>query len=164
MYAIIIGTNRANSNTSKVAQYYADLLTEKKESFSLINLQGVDPLNKNEAFIQAEKQMIEANKLIFILPEYNGSVPGILKLVIDSVDIRKAFYGKKAMLTGVANGRAGNLRGLDHLTNMLNYLKMNVWYNKIPISSIDGYIKDSVFAPGAMEAVINEQVEGFLGF
>ena len=44
--------------------------------------------------------------------------------------------GKKVALAGVASGRAGNLRGMDHLTGILNYLGMHVHPNKLPISSV----------------------------
>ncbi len=46
------------------------------------------------------------------------------------------FDGKKAALIGVATGRAGNLRGMEHLTGVLNYLGTIVMPNKLPISRI----------------------------
>jgi chromate reductase len=39
-------------------------------------------------------------------------------------------------LLGVASGRAGNLRGMDHLTGILNYLGAIVMPDKLPISRI----------------------------
>ncbi|HET6227311.1 MAG TPA: NADPH-dependent FMN reductase, partial [Bacteroidia bacterium] len=44
--------------------------------------------------------------------------------------------GKKAALVGVSSGRAGNLRGLDHLTGVLHYLGIYVHPNKLPVSSV----------------------------
>jgi NAD(P)H-dependent FMN reductase len=73
------------------------------------------------------------------VPEYNGSFPGSVKLFIDACTVReysRNFKDKKAALVGIASGRAGNLRGMDHLTGVLNYLGMTVMPDKLPISSI----------------------------
>ncbi len=40
-------------------------------------------------------------------------------------------------VVGVSTGQAGNLRGQEHLTGVLNYLKVNVHYNKPRFSSVD---------------------------
>jgi chromate reductase len=37
---------------------------------------------------------------------------------------------------GVSTGRAGNLRGMDHLTGILHYLGFHVMPNKLPVSSV----------------------------
>ncbi|MBK8506337.1 MAG: hypothetical protein IPL46_31525 [Saprospiraceae bacterium] len=46
------------------------------------------------------------------------------------------FHGKKARLTGVSTGRVGNLHGMEHLTNILNYLQVVVFLNRLLLSSI----------------------------
>jgi NAD(P)H-dependent FMN reductase len=99
------------------------------------------------------------------MPEYNGSFPGILKLMMDNSDIRKVWWYKKAMLVGVADGRAGNLRGLDHMTNILHYLRMHILYNKIPISRINEEIGENgeVLKPTTLQA-IETQIDEFLKF
>src|SRR5690606_4596895 len=56
-----------------------------------------------------------ADNFIIVMPEYNGSFPGVLKLVIDSCN-PEIFKHKSFALVGVSSGRAGNLRGMDHLT------------------------------------------------
>jgi NAD(P)H-dependent FMN reductase len=88
-----------------------------------------------------KKYIYAADKLIIISPEYNGSFPGILKLFIDTMP-HKALDGKKIALTGVATGRGGNLRGLDHLTGILHYLNAHVMPFKLPISGVAALISD----------------------
>lgn len=138
MYTIISGTNRIDSHTEKVAMAYQVLLKNKNIDAPIFSLKDIDLINKKGEFLIKEKEiLIPTTKFLFIIPEYNGSYPGILKMMIDHSDIRKTWYYKKALLTGVASGRAGNLRGMDHLSDTLHYLKMNVYYNKLPISSIN---------------------------
>ncbi|MGH2647169.1 MAG: NADPH-dependent FMN reductase [Ginsengibacter sp.] len=138
MYTIISGTNRIGSHTEKVAAEYQCLLKEKDIDAGIFSLKNLDVLSRTPEFLKIENEiLIPTQKFIFILPEYNGTFPGVLKAMIDNSDIRKAWYHKKALLTGLSTGRAGNLRGMDHLSASLNYLKMDVHHNKLPISVID---------------------------
>jgi NAD(P)H-dependent FMN reductase len=99
-----------------------------------------DPAKHPAAFRAIDEQyMIDADRWIIVSPEYNGSFPGVLKLFIDAISTHKygeTFADKRALLVGVASGRAGNLRGMEHLTGLLNYLKIHVFPQKLPISSI----------------------------
>ena len=112
--------------------------------------------------------MLPAQKFIFISPEYNGSFPGVLKLFLDACSVREykaTFKGKKAALVGIATGRAGNLRGMDHLTGILNHLGIIVLPNKVPISKIDQlYGESGDIADAVTLRLIERHVEEFLAF
>jgi len=112
--------------------------------------------------------MLPAEKFVYIVPEYNGGFPGVLKLFIDACSIRdykKTFSGKKAALVGIASGRAGNLRGLEHLTGILNHVGTIVLPNRLPISSIEKLMDDqgNITDPGTLKA-IDKQLTDFLLF
>lgn len=98
------------------------------------------------------------------MPEYNGSFPGVFKLMMDISDLSVCWNFKKVMLVGVANGRAGNLRGIDIMTNMCNYMKMHVFFNKFPISSVSSEIENDVFIKEQTIQTIKSQIEGFIKF
>ena len=110
-----------------------------------------------------EKYINPVNKLIFVIPEYNGSFPGILKLFIDAVHPRN-FESKKAALIGVSSGRSGNVRGMDHLTSILHYLKVEVYHDKLPISSIDGLLSNDKLAHEPTIQLMTNQMKGFKTF
>lgn len=138
MYTIISGTNRVGSNTLKVAKQYQVILKEKGIEAGLLSLEDVNVLTRNAHFEEIEKEiLIPASKYIFISPEYNGSFPGVLKMLFDTSKTHAIWWHKKALITGVSSGRAGNLRGNDHLSAILNYLKITVHPNQLPISVID---------------------------
>lgn len=165
-YTIISATNRKDSNTLKIAEAYRDLLAERGIQARLLTLEGLNVLDRGEDLEEVEKQfLIPADKFIFIVPEYNGSFPGILKALMDNSDIRRAWWGKKALLTGVSTGRAGNLRGLEHLTGILHYLKVSVHHNKLPISVVDKLLDEQgrLVDPATL-AVIGEQLDEFISF
>lgn len=165
MYTIISGTNRIGSHTEKVATEYQRLLNKKNIEAGIFSLKNLDVLNRTPEFLKVENDiLIPTQKFIFILPEYNGTFPGVLKAMIDNSDIRKAWYYKKALLTGVSTGRAGNLRGMDHLSASLHYLKMNVHHNKLPISVIDKVMDADGRLNEETLKVIDEQLTEFINY
>ncbi len=138
MITIISGTNRKGSNTMKIALEYQGILKGKGISAALFSLEEVDVMHNDAAFQQIEREIIiPTTHFIFIVPEYNGSFPGVLKMLFDTVHTHGIWFHKKALLAGVATGRAGNLRGMDHLADILNYLKITVHPNRLPISGVD---------------------------
>jgi NAD(P)H-dependent FMN reductase len=166
MYTIISSTNRADSHTEKVAKEYREFLKTRDIPAELLTLQNLDVLQRRPGYVEIEKNMlIPAQKFIFIIPEYNGSYPGVLKAMIDISDIYKTWAWKKALLTGVSTGRAGNLRGMDHLTGSLQYLNMYVHPNKLPISVIDKVMnaEGKIHNVSTLQA-IHKQLDEFIKF
>ncbi len=175
MITIICGTNRPNSNSSKVAKFYSSQLKLKNIEHNYFSLEDMpqDLLN-NEMY--ADNQHTEMNaiqndilkkatKFIFVFPEYNGSFPGVLKAFIDASDIVGCWHNKKACLVGVAAGRAGNLRGMEHFTNILNHIRINVLHLKIPLSGITGLLnEDGEITNTETISMIDQQIELFNQF
>ena len=156
MITIISATNRLHSNTLKVATCYAQLMEKQGIVPKLLSLEKVpadisfnEVFNKRSTAFQQilDEYIVPAQKFVIISPEYNGSFPGILKTFLDAIH-PDTNRGKKAALVGVSTGRAGNLRGMDHLTGILHYLGFHVLPNKLPISNVltllddKGNIKD----------------------
>jgi chromate reductase, NAD(P)H dehydrogenase (quinone) len=170
---ILSCTNRPNSLTQRMSLYYQNVL--KAEGFE-VQLLDFTALPRDIAFsetfgnrTESYKHLVqtyisEVHRFVFVIPEYNGSYPGILKVFLDSVS-PKEWANKKALITGVSEGRAGNLRGIDHLTGVLNYLKINVFHNKLPISGISKVVDEALVMHNPETAVvIEQQVKGFLNF
>jgi chromate reductase len=170
---ILSCTNRSNSNTLKVSRIYETILKEKNADVKLFDLCDL-PENiafaetfgrRSEEFSRLIRDYVTStSKFIFVIPEYNGSFPGILKTFIDSTHPRE-WANKDACLVGVSDGRAGNLRGMEHLTGILNYLKVHVFHNRLPISAITSVMNENGELTSAEQMrVCREQVEGFLEF
>lgn len=151
MITIISGTNRNGSVSAKVAASVHELLTTLGQEAQVLDLQK---LPRDFAFCNdvygnadpgmsaiAEQFVNNADKFVFVVPEYNGSIPGVCKTFIDSV-WPEQFKNKKASLIGLSSGRAGNVRGLDHLTNILNYLHVAVLPHKVNITHVDAHMSE----------------------
>jgi chromate reductase, NAD(P)H dehydrogenase (quinone) len=178
MITIISGSNRQQSECLQFAKIYQNFIQQKTtEEVKLLALEQIphdwfhpdmyDYQSESLRKIQDE-YMIPADKFIYVTSEYNGSFPGAVKLFIDACSVReyrRTFKGKKAALAGVATGRAGNLRGMDHLTGVLNHVGTIVLPNKLPISRINDLKNGAgdVIDADALKA-IEAQVEEFLAF
>ena len=172
-YSIVIGTNRMDSNSAKISVYYQQIFKEKKIDAELIDLKTLpqdflfsDMFGKRtEQFQEFQNQINKTNKFIFVIPEYNGSFPGILKSFIDSCEFPNSFAGKKACLVGLSAGQFGNVRGLEHFTGVANYIKMNVCHNKVYLPAIHKDIKeDGILNNPNLVNLINQQIEEFIAF
>lgn len=85
--------------------------------------------------------MLWADAYVFVMPEYNGGYPGVLKMFVDVVP-PPYLNGKKAGLIGLSSGKQGNCRGTDAFTNVLNYLKVSVYHNKPKLSGIESLLSE----------------------
>jgi chromate reductase, NAD(P)H dehydrogenase (quinone) len=166
MYTIISGTNRPDSYTIKVARHYQQVLQDRHIDAALLSLEGLNVLERNPVFEKLEKELLmPTQQFIFISPEYNGSIPGVLKSMFDISLIKKVWWEKKALLTGVSTGRAGNLRGMEHLTGILHYLKVVVHPNKLPISLVDKlFDQQNRITDEDTLAEINIQIDEYIRF
>jgi len=169
---VISGTNREDSHTEKIARHYETILKQKGETVNYLSLKDLPPdfINtdlygkRSDAFQQIiDTDIVDQHKFVFVSPEYNGSFAGVLKIFLDAVPPR-LWADNKACLVGVSSGRAGNLRGLEHLTNILNYLKVNVYHNKLPISRVDTLMNGVGIRDEETLKVIDYQLDGFLKF
>jgi len=173
MILIISGTNRPNSKTLKIAKCYQQLLNRKSiesEIFSLSDLPSnileTDLYGKRStAFEPIQQKVSQADMFIFVAPEYNGSIPGALKLFIDCCTFPISFYHKKVALVGLSSGRYGNLRGIDHLTGICHYLRMHVLPLKIFLPNVQQELNENgeLFKEDTLQ-FINEQIEEIIRF
>jgi len=82
------------------------------------------------ASVTVLKETIEAaDGVIFATPEYNRSIPGVLKNVIDWASRpygKNSFAGKAALVMGVSVGKLGTAIAQSHLRQILAYLDMRI--------------------------------------
>lgn len=170
---IISATNRPNSSTYKLAQYYQKKLKEKGMEAGILSLTQL-PANIIESDLYGKRSnefepiqdiVTQTEKFLFIIPEYNGSFPGVLKVFIDACSFPESFYEKKAALTGLSSGKYGNIRGIDHFTGVCHYMHLQVMPLKIHIGSINKEFDadNNLFEKDTLKFT-NEQMDKFILF
>ena len=173
MVTIISATNRPGSSTLKVAAYYQKKLKEKGVDAGLLSLMQLPPTliesdmygKRSAAFGPIQELINQTDKFLFIIPEYNGSFPGVLKTFIDSCDFPGSFYEKKAALTGISSGKYGNIRGIDHFTGVCHYINLHVMPLKLHIGAINKEFDQNgdLFKEDTVKFT-NEQIDKFIAF
>jgi NAD(P)H-dependent FMN reductase len=172
MTGIIIGTNREGSLSEEVAQFYKNKLTELNQEASLIDLKKLPKDfqftalygKKNPEFDEFQKKIDQCEKLIFVVPEYNNSYPGIVKSFIEGLRHPDTFTSKKIALVGVSTGVLGNAIGLSHLNDILSYLNANVLGLRVKLGSLDTHFSDGQITSETYNLFINRQIQSFLAF
>lgn len=170
---IIAGTNRPNSNTATLGFYYRKRLQELGTEAGILPLTELPDTviatdlygRRSTEFALLQERVSYAEKFLFIIPEYNGSFPGVLKIFMDACDYPASFAGKKAALVGHSNGRYGNIRGVDHFTGVCHYMNLNVLSLRIHIPDIRNELNESadLFKADTLQYT-DEQLMRFLAY
>ena len=128
----IAGSLRRESY-NRSALHAATQLVPEGATLDVFELEGIPGFNQDEeqnppAKVTELKQRIrEADAILFVTPEYNYSLPGVLKNAIDWASRPygdSAWNGKPAAIMGASVGTIGTARAQYHLRQMMVFLNM----------------------------------------
>lgn len=128
--AIVIGSLRRDSFNRKLAGAVMQLappeLTFKQSQIGDLPLYNQDDdENQAESVRRLKSEITNAHGLLFVTPEYNRAMPGVLKNAIDHASRpygENAWAGKPAGVMGASIGAPGTAMAQQHLRNTLAYL------------------------------------------
>ncbi len=174
MISIISSTNRINSKSIRVAAFYKEVLDSKGVESKIIDLSLLPQdfafsalyhnQGKNDLFNVFSKQVNESEKFVFIVPEYNGSFPGILKTFIDGMDYPHSFKDKKCALVGISSGVMGGSLALSHLTDIFNYMNMHVLPSKPRLARLDTVFQNGKIIDKFLADLVDKQASDLIGY
>lgn len=127
---IIVGSLRKESLNRQLANALMPLLPEDVHA-TMLCIDNLPLYNQDDDGHPAESvkrfkaEIKSCDGLLFITPEYNRSIPGVLKNAIDHASRpygESAFAGIPAAVTGVSVGSIGTALAQQHLRNVLAYL------------------------------------------
>jgi chromate reductase len=130
--AVIVGSLRRDSFNAKLAHALAKL-GPSEFSFQQSKISDLPLYNQDDDANQAEPvkrlkaEVSAAQGILFVTPEYNRSIPGVLKNAIDHASRpygQGVWSGKPAGVIGVSVGTIGTALAQQHLRNILAYLDM----------------------------------------
>ena len=128
--AVIVGSLRRNSLNHRLASGLAELapadfLFHNVEIGDLPLYNQDDEASPAPSVKRLKADIATAQGLIFVTPEYNRSIPGVLKNAIDHASRpygQSVWAGKPAGVIGVSIGALGTALAQQHLRNILAYL------------------------------------------
>lgn len=130
--AVVAGSLRRDSFNKHLAGALAKLAPAGFE-FKPVRIDDLPLYNQDDDANQAEpvrrlkSEIAAAQGVLFVTPEYNRSVPGVLKNAIDHASRpygQSAWAGKPAAVLGMSGGAIGTALAQQHLRNILAYLDM----------------------------------------
>jgi chromate reductase len=130
--AVVVGSLRRDSYNRQLAKALEGLAPEgfsfRDSRIDDLPLYNQDDDGNQAASVKRLKDEIAAaDGVIFVTPEYNRSIPGVLKNAIDNASRpygQSAWAGKPAGVIGASIGAPGASMAQQHLRNVLAYLDM----------------------------------------
>jgi chromate reductase len=129
MITVISATNRKDSNTIRVAKIaqsrleasgvktqFLDLATLPRELFVPEHYWNTPP-----SFEPFQKMVLDTDGILVVVPEYNGSFPGVFKYFIDLLKFPESLQNMPVAFVGVAAGVFGALRSIEQLEHIFHY-------------------------------------------
>lgn len=174
MITIISCTNRKLAVSRKISEFYQELLQQEGVSCHILDLQDLpedfvqsalyENSGNNKDFNQLTDLIKQSDKFVFVVPEYNGSFPGVLKAFIDGLDYPNPFRDKKCALVGLSSGVQGGALALSHLTDILNYLGMHVLALKVRMPQIEKVFRNGIVSDKMLLQLLDMQVKDLIRF
>ena len=94
------------------------------------------------------------DSFIMIIPEWNRSIPYTLKSLIDNSGWPSTFKDKDVFLIGTSGSLGGNMIGISHLSDILDYIGAHVRKPKVYIEHIKDFDKKSEYAKITTELIL----------
>jgi chromate reductase len=161
--AVIVGSIRKDSFNKKLALALAklapaDFLFETVRIDDLPHYNQDDDGNPSAEVTRLKTQITASQGLLFLTPEYNRSVPGVLKNAIDHASRpygKSVFSGKPGAVIGMTVSPIGTAAAQQHLRNIMAYLNIpTLGQPEVFLTNKEGFFKE--------DGSLNESTEKFM--
>jgi chromate reductase, NAD(P)H dehydrogenase (quinone) len=173
MMTLLVGTNRPDSNTRRVANHVEEIYRELQVPLATLDLAGLPAeifspdsyARKPKSFEPFSEGILQADGLVVVTPEYNGSVPGILKYFIDMLKFPESFEHRPVCFVGLGAGMWGALRPVEQLQMIFGYRNAFLYPERVFLPRVDelldgaGRLRDPEIV-----ARLHKQASGFIDF
>lgn len=172
MIYIISGTNRKGSKTFEVSKIVQKEFRNSGKETQIIDLCELPLDTLHEAnysknvparIAEVVQQLNKAEGIYLVVPEYNGSYPGILKYFIDYFSYPETFEYRPVAFVGLG-WRFGGLRPVEHLQQVFNYRNAFVFPERIFISNAPNVVIEGELKDENCLRLMQKQVRGFAKF
>ena len=173
MMTMIVGTNRPNSNTRKVARHVEELYAELKVPLKILDLSEM-PREIFEVSSYAQKPgsfkpfadaVLASYGLHVVTPEYNGGIPGVLKYFIDMLKFPESFIKRPVCFVGLSAGIWGALRPVEQLQAIFGYRNAFIYPERVFLPGINDLLDDNGrLTDNELLERLKIQITGFIEF
>lgn len=169
---VVCGTNREGALSRLLATEAAEAYRQRGCTVDLLDM---NELPAEALLPTAYKEQTDSVKALvdrflksdgatFVVPEYNGSYPGVLKLFVDMLPYPEGFESRPCAFLGLAAGQFKGLRAVEHFQQVAGYRNAHLFPRRLFIGDsfkqfVDGKLKDDELGQR-----LHGQAEGFIAF
>lgn len=173
MMTLLIGTNRPDSNTRKVARHVEEVYAGLKVPLRILDLAQLPQeiflpssyAEKPKSFRPFADAILQASGVHVVSPEYNGGIPGVLKYFIDMLKFPESFIERPVCFTGLAAGMWGALRPIEQLQAIFGYRNAFIYPHRVFLPNIGDLLDDNGRLTDAeLLERLQTQATGFVDF
>jgi len=173
MITIVSGTHRPGSRSRVVAGHVLASYQALGVPAQVVDLADL-PLEvfagsafgqKPASWAPFAQQILGSAGIVWVVPEYNGGVPGGLKHFIDLLPFPEAFDHRPMAFVGLASGQWGALRAVEQLQQVVGYRNAYSFPDRVFIAAIHQHLgADGAWVGDALPKRLHRQAEGFAAF
>lgn len=170
--AVVVGSIRKDSYNRQVAEALTKLAPADVE-FEFLQIDDLPLYNQDSdensppEMTRLREAVKSAHGVLFATPEYNRSVPGVLKNAIDigSRPWGQSVWAKKPVgIIGVSVGAIGSALAQAHLRNIVSYLGMKLYTgSEVYLAWKDGLVVDGEIGPDS-KAFLQDYMDGLIAW
>jgi chromate reductase len=160
---------RDDSNNQKLVDMAAEIAEAQGARITRLSYPVLDcPLLKDngtlpdmpDGALRLAQAMRDADGLFIATPEFNWSMPGSLKNLIDwlSLDATYPLKGKTALLMSASPSLRGGIMGLDHLRTTLSLMGMHIHPQLVGIGNAHNIIQDGTITSAKEQEFLHQCV------
>ncbi|MDB6125792.1 MAG: NADPH-dependent reductase [Pedosphaera sp.] len=173
MITVIVGTNRPGSHTRKVARHVEEMYAEMKVPLQVLDLADMPPeifhptsyAEKPKSFQPFSDAVLKSSGLVVVTPEYNGSVPGVLKYFIDMLKFPESFEKRPVCFVGLSAGVWGALRPVEQLQLIFGYRNAYIYPERVFLPQVAKLLNiNGRLTSQEMLDRLRAQADGFVDF
>jgi len=170
---VICGTNRPGASAHKVADIVHRHYAAANVPASYLSLVELPPEafspeaygNKPAKVVEIQKRVLDASGLHLVVPEYNGSFPGVLKYFIDLLKFPESFQHKPVAFVGEAAGMWGALRSVEQLQQIFAYRNAYLYPDRVFIPNVNAKLDgEGRLIDPDIDSRLAKQAVGFKAF
>lgn len=169
---VVCGTNREGALSRLLAKEICETYTNRDVSVDLIDMAELPPeilqptayKDQPPAVATIVERFLKSDGAVFVVPEYNGSYPGVLKLFVDMLPYPQGFDKRPCAFVGLAAGQFKSLRAVEHFQQVAGYRNAYAFPRRLFIGDSFKQFVDGKLADDELTKRLDEQAEGFLGF